>query len=89
MEHHKVLQSTKDKVSALLKAEGVSINNKDAAIKSLSETVMPTVCISAYRELLSEHKGVKIHGSTAKYCSGCFDAITLFCEPVEVTKELR
>lgn len=47
-------QFIKEKVLALLKAEGISITDKEAAIKSLSQTVMPTINIKAYRELLSD-----------------------------------
>lgn len=54
MEQGNQIQSIKEKVLALLKAEGISITDEVSAIKSLSETVMPTVCIKAYRELLSD-----------------------------------
>ena len=45
------------KIMAMLKAEGIEFSDKQAALKSISETVLPTKLTRVYLEELEKNNG--------------------------------
>jgi len=50
------LQELEEKVLARLRAEGIDYHDEVAAIASLEQCVMPTVCVQAYKAWLKKEK---------------------------------